>query len=139
MWPRRAASPWNGRRRKASVDAGPQTVALLARRGIPLLRTDRDGSVAIESDGPTGLVLTRQDVPVVVTPEQAQGLRPRLIGDRRAREHPCDLLAAFGFVQLAHRGARAAVPVRFFDPVMVRGAGGDLRAVCDDQHLALFG
>jgi transketolase len=31
--------------------------------------------VAIESNGPTGLVLTRQDLPVVVTPEQAQGLR----------------------------------------------------------------
>ena len=31
--------------------------------------------VAIESDGPTGLVLTRQDLPVVITPEQAQGLR----------------------------------------------------------------
>jgi beta-lactamase superfamily II metal-dependent hydrolase len=29
----------------------PQTIALLARRGIPLLRTDRDGSIAIESDG----------------------------------------------------------------------------------------
>ncbi|MEY2446697.1 MAG: transketolase, partial [Acidimicrobiaceae bacterium] len=31
--------------------------------------------VAIESNGPTGLVLTRQDLPVIVTPEQAQGLR----------------------------------------------------------------
>ena len=31
--------------------------------------------VAIESDGPTGLILTRQDVPVVITPDQAQGLR----------------------------------------------------------------
>jgi competence ComEA-like helix-hairpin-helix protein len=29
----------------------PQTVAMLARRGIPLLRTDRDGTVTIESDG----------------------------------------------------------------------------------------
>ncbi|MEY2422962.1 MAG: transketolase [Acidimicrobiaceae bacterium] len=31
--------------------------------------------VAVESSGPTGLVLTRQDLPVVITPEQAQGLR----------------------------------------------------------------
>src|SRR5262249_57383306 len=29
----------------------PQVVAMLARRGIPLLRTDRDGTVTIESDG----------------------------------------------------------------------------------------
>ena len=29
----------------------PQTIAMLARRGIPLLRTDRDGTVTIESDG----------------------------------------------------------------------------------------
>jgi transketolase len=31
--------------------------------------------VAIESDGPTALILSRQDLPVVVTPEQAEGLR----------------------------------------------------------------
>ena len=31
--------------------------------------------VALESDGPTGLILTRQDLPVVLTPEQAAGLR----------------------------------------------------------------
>src|SRR5262249_52308380 len=29
----------------------PQVVAMLAHRGIPLLRTDRDGTVTIESDG----------------------------------------------------------------------------------------
>jgi DNA uptake protein ComE-like DNA-binding protein len=29
----------------------PRTVAVLARLGIPLLRTDRDGTVSIESDG----------------------------------------------------------------------------------------
>jgi transketolase len=32
--------------------------------------------VALEADkGPTGLILTRQDLPVILTPEQAQGLR----------------------------------------------------------------
>ena len=31
--------------------------------------------VAVESDGPTGLILTRQDLPVVITRDQAQGLR----------------------------------------------------------------
>jgi transketolase len=30
--------------------------------------------VAIEADGPTGLILTRQDVPVIVEPESATGL-----------------------------------------------------------------
>src|SRR4051812_15476306 len=31
--------------------------------------------IAIEAEGPTALILTRQDLPVVVTPEQAQGVR----------------------------------------------------------------
>src|SRR5262249_27933836 len=31
----------------------PQTLALLARRGIPLLRTDRDGTITVQSDGTT--------------------------------------------------------------------------------------
>jgi competence ComEA-like helix-hairpin-helix protein len=35
----------------------PQTIAMLARRGIPLLRTDRDGTVTIESDGRTWRVV----------------------------------------------------------------------------------
>jgi len=57
---------------------------LAAMRAMPGMRIIRpaDGNetavawqVAIESDGPTGLVLTRQDVPVVVSPEQARGLR----------------------------------------------------------------
>ena len=57
---------------------------LAALRAMPQLRLIRPGDanetavawqVAIESDGPTGLILTRQDLPVVLTPEQAQGLR----------------------------------------------------------------
>ena len=56
---------------------------LAAVRAMPGLRVIRpaDGNetavawqLVVESSGPTGLVLTRQDVPVVVTPEQARGL-----------------------------------------------------------------
>src|SRR5262249_9647792 len=56
---------------------------LAAMRAMPGMRIIRPADanetavvwrVAIESDGPTGLILTRQDVPVVVTPEQAEGL-----------------------------------------------------------------
>jgi transketolase len=55
--------------------------ALRAMPGLRLIRpADANESavawqVAIESNGPTGLILTRQDLPVVTTPEQAQGLR----------------------------------------------------------------
>jgi transketolase len=55
--------------------------SLRAMPGLRLIRpADANESavawqVAIESSGPTGLILTRQDVPVIVTPEQAQGLR----------------------------------------------------------------
>jgi competence ComEA-like helix-hairpin-helix protein len=38
----------------------PQTIAMLARRGIPLLRTDRDGTVTIESDGRGWRVVSHQ-------------------------------------------------------------------------------
>src|SRR5947208_2614558 len=53
-------------------------------RAMPQLRLIRPADanetavawqVAIEANGPTGLVLSRQDLPVVMTPEQAQGLR----------------------------------------------------------------
>jgi transketolase len=56
---------------------------LAAMRAMPGMRVIRPADanetavawrVAIDSDGPTGLILTRQDVPVVVTPEQAEGL-----------------------------------------------------------------
>ena len=46
----------------------PQTLALLARLGIPLLRTDRDGTVTIESDGKNWRVVSHQI---------ARGDRPR--------------------------------------------------------------
>jgi competence protein ComEC len=39
---------------------GSETLALLARSRIPLLRTDRDGSVPIESDGQRWWVVGRQ-------------------------------------------------------------------------------
>src|SRR4051812_33466987 len=57
---------------------------LASLRAMPQLRLIRPADanesavawqVAIESNGPTALILTRQDLPVVVTPEQAQGLR----------------------------------------------------------------
>jgi transketolase len=56
---------------------------LAAVRAMPGLRVIRPADanetavawqLVVESSGPTGLVLTRQDVPVVVTPEQARGL-----------------------------------------------------------------
>jgi transketolase len=56
---------------------------LAAMRAMPGMRLIRPADaneaavawrIAIESDGPTGLVLSRQDVPVVVTSEEAQGL-----------------------------------------------------------------
>jgi competence protein ComEC len=39
---------------------GSETLALLARSGIPLLRTDRDGSIVVESDGRRWRVVGRQ-------------------------------------------------------------------------------
>ena len=57
---------------------------LASLRAMPQLRLIRPADanetavawqIAIEADGPTALILTRQDLPVVVTPEQAQGLR----------------------------------------------------------------
>jgi transketolase len=56
---------------------------LAAVRAMPGLRVIRPADanetavawqLVVESGGPTGLVLTRQNVPVVVTPEQARGL-----------------------------------------------------------------
>ena len=53
-------------------------------RAMPMLRVIRPADanetavawqVAVDSDGPTALVLSRQDLPVVVEPVQAQGLR----------------------------------------------------------------
>src|SRR5438045_4545880 len=57
---------------------------LAALRAMPQLRVIRPADanetavawqVALESNGPTALILTRQDLPVVLSPEQAQGLR----------------------------------------------------------------
>jgi len=41
--------------------------------------------------------------------------------------------------KLADAGARAVFPVALLDPVVMRRAGGDLRRVGNDQHLALLG
>jgi competence ComEA-like helix-hairpin-helix protein len=46
----------------AAVTVSPEMRARLARRGIPLLRTDRDGSVRIESDGRSWWVVGHQIV-----------------------------------------------------------------------------
>jgi transketolase len=57
-----------------------QLAAVRAMPGLHVIRpsdaneTAVAWQVAVESDGPVGMVLTRQDVPVVVTPEQARGL-----------------------------------------------------------------
>src|SRR5437868_8135695 len=71
--------------------------------------------------------------------EQPGGLRPRFFGDRGPRQHPRDFLAALLCGELAYAGPRAALAVAFLDPVMMRGARGDLRRVRDDQHLTLLG
>jgi len=74
---------------------------LAAMRAMPGMRIIRpaDGNetavawqVAIESHGPTGLVLTRQDVPVVVSPEQARGLRQGayVVSDSGGVENPIE-------------------------------------------------
>jgi len=74
---------------------------LAAMRAMPGMRVIRpaDGNetavawqVAIESHGPTGLVLTRQDVPVVVSPEQARGLRQGayVVSDSGGVENPIE-------------------------------------------------
>jgi beta-lactamase superfamily II metal-dependent hydrolase len=41
----------------------PETLALLARSGIPLLRTDRDGLITIRTDGRTWKVLSHPHIP----------------------------------------------------------------------------
>jgi hypothetical protein len=77
----------------ASVGAGnecghpsPQTIAMLARRGIPLLRTDRDGTVTIESDG-RGWWVVGRDVAargppgkVRARPDRSEESKPKPVG-----------------------------------------------------------
>jgi hypothetical protein len=47
-------------RRNSFGHPSPLTIALLTRRGIPLLRTDLDGSVSIESDGERWRVVSHE-------------------------------------------------------------------------------
>jgi competence ComEA-like helix-hairpin-helix protein len=62
----------------------PQTIALLARLGIPLLRTDRDGTVTIESDGSTwrvvGLNLAPRGPPGKARAKLRRNDKPRPVG-----------------------------------------------------------
>ena len=62
----------------------PETLARLARRQVPLLRTDRDGTVAVVSDGQTwGEAVGRE--PVRVSPPAARASRPKSATARAAR------------------------------------------------------
>jgi beta-lactamase superfamily II metal-dependent hydrolase len=55
---------------------GSETLALLARSGIPLLRTDRDGTVAVESDG-KGWRIVGQPVAARAPPARDARAKPR--------------------------------------------------------------
>jgi competence ComEA-like helix-hairpin-helix protein len=59
-----------------------QTIALLARRGIPLLRTDRDGTATIESDG-RGWRVVGHDIAARGPPRKA-----RVRADRSEKPRP---------------------------------------------------
>ena len=61
---------------------GSQTLALLARSGIPLLRTDRDGSIVVESDGRRWRVVGRQ---IAARGPPAEKGRPKPRRDADAR------------------------------------------------------
>jgi hypothetical protein len=54
----------------------PQTITLLARLGIPLLRTDRDGTVTIESDG-RGWRIVGHDMAARGPPSEKARSKPR--------------------------------------------------------------
>jgi competence ComEA-like helix-hairpin-helix protein len=62
----------------------PQTIAMLARRGIPLLRTDRDGTVTIESDGcrwrVVGHEIAARGPPGKARPRPDRSEKPRSLG-----------------------------------------------------------
>ena len=60
---------------------GSQTLALLARSGIPLLRTDRDGTVQVESDGRGWRVVGRR---IAARGPPAEKARPRPKRDAEA-------------------------------------------------------
>ena len=67
--------------------------------------------------------------------QQPARLRARLVCDFGTGEHAGDFLAAFAFVKRVDAGARHRAVARFRDQPVAIGAGGDLRAVGDDQQL----
>src|SRR5512138_571367 len=69
--------------------------------------------------------------------DQAFGGGACLLGDLGAGEHAGDLLAAVAGAELAHLGGDALAGGALQHLPMVRAARGDLRAVGDDQDLAV--
>ncbi len=63
----------------------PETVALLAEHRIPLLRTDQDGTVVIESDGRTWRVF--HDPPAIATASTSATVRPAHHSATRTPKH----------------------------------------------------
>jgi competence ComEA-like helix-hairpin-helix protein len=108
----------------------PQTIAMLARRGIPLLRTDRDGSVTIESDGRTWRVVGHQIAArgrpgkARAKPDRSEKPRPagRLINVNTASQAELEALPGIGAV-IARRIIEGR-PYRAVEDLMrVKGIG----------------
>ena len=58
--------------------------------------------------------------------DEAVGLRPGLVCDGRAGQHPGDFLAPFRIVELTHAGTRDDAVIALRDQQMRGTAGGDL-------------
>ena len=73
--------------------------------------------------------------PPLPPPAARRRLRPRLVGHLGAGQHARDLLAPLGLVERVDAGAGDEAVVALLDEQMAVAAGGDLRAVGDDEQL----